>query len=150
MQRVVAQRDVDQVLASLRHGLGDRDRHFASLAKAVTYTARAIAHHGQGGKTKLTAAFDDLRRTIHCDELLDKLITRLALFRSCHTYAFLEFQARFASGLSEGFDTPVVLKTCAIERNLAHTRGLRPLRDSATHRLGGFDVAGPLQSLAYS
>ena len=75
MQRLVAKRDIDEVLTCLSHRLGDGDGYFTSLAETVANAARSITHHCQSSKAELPAAFDDFRSTIDCDELLDELVT---------------------------------------------------------------------------
>src|SRR5256885_4687704 len=72
MQRIVSQRDVDEVLARGGHRLGNRDRNLTRLAEAIAHAAGPIAHHGERGEAELPAALDDLRGTIE-----DRKSTRL-------------------------------------------------------------------------
>ncbi len=71
---------MDQVLARLRHGLGDRDRHFARLAEAEAHAAGAVTHHGQRGEAELPAALDHLGGAIDCHQFLEELVLRLVSF----------------------------------------------------------------------
>ena len=80
VQRVVLAGDVDHVLARLRHGLGDGDRHFTRLAEAEAHAAGAVADHRQRGEAELPAALDDLRRAVDRDQLLEELVARLGFF----------------------------------------------------------------------
>src|SRR5690606_2198550 len=64
VQRVLLQAHVDQVLAGVGHGLGDRHRHFARLAEPEANAAAAVAHDGQRGEAELAATLHDLRGAV--------------------------------------------------------------------------------------
>jgi hypothetical protein len=85
VQRVVLERHVHHVLARLRHGLRNRDRHFTRLAETEAHATGAITDDGQCGETELTTALDDLGRAIDCNQLLEELVLSLGfVVGSCH------------------------------------------------------------------
>src|SRR6266853_3061026 len=150
MQRIVSQRDVDEVLARLGHGLGNRHRNLTRLAEAIAHAAGTVAHHGERGEAELPAALDNLRGAIDGNEFLHELVRRLALVWSCHVcVTCLELETRFAGRICERLHAPVELEAGAVERHLAHPGGLGALGDGASHGLGGRDVAGALELAAY-
>src|SRR5262249_52888477 len=81
LQRVLLEVHGVQVLARGLHGLLDRERELARLAVAEADATGAVADDGQRGETELPAALDDLRDTVHRDELL------LKFFDVCHSFA---------------------------------------------------------------
>src|ERR1700722_11523377 len=83
-QGVVLQRDRDQALACLHHGLGDRDRHLARLAVTEADAAGAVADHGERGETELLAALDHLGDTVDRDQLFEQVVARHGFFYSRH------------------------------------------------------------------
>ena len=56
---------------------GSTRAHLANMVHGVS--------KGYEKKLELASALDDLRRSIDRDQLLDELIGRLSLFRSCHS-----------------------------------------------------------------
>src|SRR3984885_15739169 len=67
----------------------------------------------------------------------------------CLQTLWLELETRFASGLCQRFDAPVVHETGAVEGDLGDPFGLGAFRDGAAHGLGGLDVAGGFQRAAH-
>src|ERR1700722_18611351 len=61
----------------------------------------------------------------------------------------LELETRFASGLCQRFDAPVIHETGTVESDLGNTLRLGALCDSAAHGLGSLDVAGGFQCSAH-
>src|SRR5277367_6476824 len=61
----------------------------------------------------------------------------------------LELETRFASGLCQRFDAPVVHETGTVERDFGNPLGLGAFRDRAADGLGGLDVAGSFQVAAH-
>src|ERR1700691_3700296 len=150
-QRVVLQRDRDQALAGLHHGLGNRERHFARLAVTEAAAAGAVAHDGKRGEAELLAALDPLGDTVHRDQLFEQVIPGHWFFYSRHSLMtlWLELETRFASGLCQRFDAPVIHETGTVEGDLRDAFRLGALRDGAAHGLGSLDVAGGFQRAAH-
>src|SRR5580692_5948863 len=67
----------------------------------------------------------------------------------CLQTLWLELETRFASGLCQRFDAPVVHETGTVEGDLRDALGLGAFRDGAAHGLGRLDVAGSLQRAAH-
>jgi len=84
MQGLVAQRDIDHVLAGRSHRLRDGHRHLARLAEAEADSASAVADHGQGCEAELASTLDGLRGAVDRDQLLEEVVGRLGSFGSCH------------------------------------------------------------------
>src|SRR3984893_1402288 len=61
----------------------------------------------------------------------------------------LELETRFASGLCQRFDAPVIHETGTVEGDLGNPSGLGALRNGAAHGLGSLDVPGGLQCAAH-
>ena len=53
---------------------------------------------------------------------------------------WLELETRFASGLCQRFDAPVIHETGTVESDLGNALGLGALRYCASDSLGGLDV----------
>jgi len=68
------ERNADHLLASCSGSLGDRLRHFASLAVAKTDAALAVANHNQRSEAEALTALNRLRDAVNVDQLLDDAI----------------------------------------------------------------------------
>src|SRR4029077_18074535 len=62
---------------------------------------------------------------------------------------WLELETRFACGLCQRFDAPVVHETGTVEGDLCNASGLGAPRDGAADGLGSLDIAGGFQSAAH-
>ena len=135
VQRVVLERDVDHVLARLRHRLGDGDRHFTRLAESEADAAGAVADHRQRGEAELAATLDHLRRAVDRDQLLEELVLRPAICcRVVPCCYLLKLEAGFTRGIGQRLHAAVIHESRAIERDLGDARGLGAPRRSRCRR----------------
>src|ERR1700733_7640904 len=67
----------------------------------------------------------------------------------CLQTLWLELETRFASGLCQRFDAPVIHETGTVEGDLCNPLGLGALCDCAADSLGSLDVAGGFQRTAH-
>jgi hypothetical protein len=117
MQRTaVAQRHEDQVALGGFGRLADGFRHFTSLAVAEADAALLVADDDECCETETTAALDDLRDAVDCDELVDKfavalfaalaVIPRASLFL-CHCPFPFSFPGAIGKQIEKTPGTPV-------------------------------------------
>src|SRR6202044_3344955 len=108
------------------------------------HAARAVPDDGERREAELLAALDHLGDTVHRDQLFEQVIAGHWFFYSRHSLKtfWLELETRFASGLCQRLDAPVIHETGTVESDLCNPLGLGALRDCAADGLGSLYVAG--------
>jgi hypothetical protein len=83
-----------------------------ALPKPKPTRPGAVADHGERGEAELPAALDHLGGAVDRDQLFEQVVGRLgfSILAICLQTLWLELETRFASGLGQRLDAPVVLK----------------------------------------
>src|SRR6185503_7709948 len=169
-QRIVDERDANQVLLRRLDAFLDRQRHFARLAGAEAHVPTLVAYDNERGERKVLAALNYFGDAIDGDHLVFQVesLRRNALLGLSHSLFFalllrllflgllggrgfrlavffgrnhfVLVQASRAGRVGQGFHAPVVQITAPIEHDLFDTLGDRTLGDRGADTASGVEI----------